>query len=164
MTSPSLAEGETLAKKLEEFATINDSYPSDMEIQSGACFGTLTLGDVFQAAAFIRSQASTIEALEAERDEARETLKYCEGKWSDERGTMIDKFTLERKRALAAESALTTSRAEVERLREALPEIVERLTFLARRPDKHGCVTIHHTWLLALADKLDARRSTGEAA
>lgn len=37
-------------------------------------------------------QDERVASLERDRDEARATLKYCDGCWSDERGTMIDKI------------------------------------------------------------------------
>ena len=48
-----------------------------------------------------------VGGLERERDEATETLRYCEKQWSDERGVMIDKFVYERNRAEAAERQLS---------------------------------------------------------
>lgn len=48
-----------------------------------------------------------VEEMERERDEATETLRYCEKQWSDERGVMIDKFVYERNRAYAAERQLS---------------------------------------------------------
>jgi hypothetical protein len=82
--------------------------------------------------------------MEKERDDIKATLKYCEGCWSDERGTMIDMMKaakarvaeLERDsnrwwkwgvrdkaRAEAAEARATTLAAEVERMRKALTQI-----------------------------------------
>jgi hypothetical protein len=79
------------------------------------------------------SQAhSTIAALRAERDSAAETLRYCERNWSEERGTMIDKFVFERNRAETAEAEVKRLTEEKEALRAELtkPDAQRRQWFI----------------------------------
>lgn len=56
--------------------------------------------------ALVAELTARAETAEADASQWQGTLRYCEGEWSDERGTMIDTIQRERARALTAEAAL----------------------------------------------------------
>lgn len=69
--------------------------------------------------------------LEAAVENLKATLKYCEEKWSEERGTMIDKIQAERLRADEYQARVIPAETEVVRLEGNLACAVAALEFFA---------------------------------
>jgi hypothetical protein len=122
-------------KCMEDAAAALAALSADLSMANAAAETARASSDHWEARA---------KEMEKERDDIKATLKYCEGCWSDERGTMIDMMKaakarvaeLERDsnrwwkcgvrdkaRAEAAEARATTLAAEVERMRKALLKI-----------------------------------------
>jgi len=130
MTSPvpSTPPVDTLAKKLEDKiealrATYRHKSRVERERAAIAYLRDFTSDDIITLAERYEDQSSEnadlrakIAALEAERDDAIERAHVAREAASDAQHRAGDMSG----RALAAESCLSTSRAEVERLREAL--------------------------------------------
>lgn len=114
----------------------------------------------------LRAAAALIVALQDELEEARGALRYCEGQWSDERGTMIDKIQSERARAEAAE-------AEVVRLRKALTPSANTktayiknfsfpITLYLGHEEETRQVTVPWTTIKEIMAAIRARAATGK--
>jgi hypothetical protein len=71
---------------MHEFSD-EQAYETIEELQQAA-----VLSESEPMRALFEDTAALVAFLMKERDGARSTLRYCEGKWSEERGTMLDRI------------------------------------------------------------------------